>query len=431
VKTATGLFRRSAHPVAVRGSTMKVPLPDVVLGEQCNIRDDRTGKVLARAQVIAVQTELATVAILGSSQGFGRRLLVTPTARPVDIALSADVVGAVLDANGTVMERLTSSGSHVMPRERRPVHASAPVYQQRRPVSACLPTGIRAIDAMLSCGRGQRMGIFATAGTGKTTLVKMILDHADADIAVIALVGERGREVAEFVAEARGSHRAARTVIVQATSDAAPADRVNAAMVATTIAEYLRDQGKNVLLVVDSLTRYARALRDLALAAGEPPARRGYPASIFEVLPRLVERAGNVDAGSITAFYTALVEDEGEVDPVSEELRSLLDGHIVLSSKLATAGQHPAIDLLGSLSRLQPTLVAPEHARSAAIVRQRLARIHDLRLLIELGEYQSGRNSDDDRAMAMREAAERYFRQSPGEHATWADIVGDLHALAR
>lgn len=430
MKPAMGLFRKSAHPIAVRGSAMQVPLPDVALGERCDVRDDRTGMVLARAQVTALQAGLATVAILGPSQGFGRRLLVTPTGRPVDMALSADVAGAVLDAGGAVMERLAPAASRQMPRERRPVHVSPPTYQHRQPVSTCLPTGVRAIDAMLSCGSGQRMGIFATAGTGKTTLVKMILDHADTDIAVIALVGERGREVAEFVAEARGSHRAASTVIVQATSDTAPADRVNAAMVATTVAEYFRDQGMNVLLVVDSLTRYARALRDLALAAGEPPARRGYPASVFEVLPRLVERAGNVMGGSITAFYTALVEDEGEVDPISEELRSLLDGHIVLSSKLAMAGQHPAIDLLNSLSRLQTALVEPGHVRSAAVVRQRLARIRDLRLLIELGEYQPGRNGDDDRAMAMRETAESYFRQAPGDRATWADSVEGLHALA-
>ncbi|HEY4144843.1 FliI/YscN family ATPase [Pinirhizobacter sp.] len=410
---------------------MQVPLPSVVLGERCDVRDDRTGEVLARAQVTALNADLATMTVLGASHGFGRRLLVTPTARPLDIVLSADVAGSVLDGGGSIVERLAPSGPQVMPLERRPVHAYAPAYQRRRPVSTCLPTGVRAIDAMLSCGRGQRMGIFATAGTGKTTLVKMILDHADADITVIALVGERGREVAEFVAEAQRGGRAARTVIVQATSDTAPADRVSAALVATTVAEYFRDQGKNVLLVVDSLTRYARALRDLALASGEPPARRGYPASVFEVLPSLVERAGNVEGGSITAFYTALVEDEVEIDPVSEELRSLLDGHIVLSSKLAAEGQHPAIDILNSLSRLQAALVDAEHAHSAAIVRKRLARIRDLRLLIELGEYQAGRNGEDDRAMGMREAAESYFRQAPGERATWTDLVEDLHALAR
>jgi len=304
-------------------------------------------------------------------------------------------------------------------------------FRDRRAVVRPFPTGVRAVDGLLTVGEGQRVGIFAAAGSGKTTLVEMLLEGSRCDVRVVALIGERGREVAAFVDALRNSPVASRTIIVQATSDTSPATRVNAAMVATRISEYFRQKGSGVLLVMDSVTRYARALRDMALSAGEPPARRGYPASVFEALPRLVERPGNTRDGSITAFYTVLMEEEGEADPVGEEVKSLLDGHIHLAGRLAQRGHFPAIDIHGSGSRLFLQLANEQQRAAAARVRDLLGRLEDLQLLRDIGEYQPGVQPEQDMAIAKESALHAYLRQGRHEQVDMASGQEALHALAR
>jgi type III secretion protein N (ATPase) len=290
---------------------------------------------------------------------------------------------------------------------------------------------VRALDALLPVGEGQRLGIFAAAGCGKTSLVEMLLANAGCDVRIVALIGERGREVAGFVDALRNGPEARNTIIVQATSDAPPSTRVNAALVATRLSEFFRDRGRRVLLVMDSATRYARALRDVALSRGEPPARRGYPASVFEALPRLLERPGATERGSVTAFYTVLLEDEAEADPIGEEVKSLLDGHVYLSSRLAQRGHFPAIDVLRSGSRLAGQLSTQSQRASAARVRSLMARLDDLQLLRDIGEYQPGSQPEQDRAVEREPALHAFLQQDMQERVPRPQALEALDALAR
>ncbi len=349
------------------------------------------------------------------------------------MALGTHLLGCVLDGFGDVVERLHDRTTEVDAAGGRaaPVQAAALDYRQRQAITTPFATGVRAIDALLTVGEGQRMGIFAAAGCGKTTLVEMLLTNSDCDVRVVALVGERGREVAAFVESIAQSPSAARTIIVQATSDTSPATRVNAAMVATRVAEYFREQGSRVLLVMDSATRYARALRDVALSAGEPPARRGFPASVFEALPHLVERPGNALQGSITAFYTVLLEDDTDPDPVGEEVKSLLDGHIHLSGRLAQRGHFPAIDVLRSASRLYPRLANDAQADAANRLRTLLGRLEDLQLLRDIGEYRPGAQPEQDDAVAREPRLNAFLRQALHEQVSASAAVEGLHAVVR
>jgi type III secretion system ATPase len=430
---SNALLRPAARPLSIVGSMIRVALPHVAIGEICELRASATSpKVLGKGMVVAVDSEGANITILGPSEGFSRDLVVVPTRKALMIDVSEHTLGTVLDAAGACVERLAGRpASTSLATPSRAVLAAPAVYHERRPIDEPFPTGVRAIDGLLTCGVGQRMGIFASAGCGKTTLINMILDHASADVYVVALVGERGREVAEFVARTRGSERAAQTVVVYATSDTAPANRCNAALVATTVAEYFRDRGQRVVLMVDSITRYARALRDLALSAGEPPARRGYPASVFENLPRLLERPGRTGHGSITAFYAVLLEDEEDNDAVGEEVKSLLDGHIYLSSKLAGQGHFPAIDMLRSTSRLFNDIVGDPQKEKARRVRGVLSTLADMQVMLDLGEYTPGANKQYDDAIARKPSIHAFLCQKPEEYAPLARSVEALHALAR
>ncbi len=421
-------------PLAMRAGELRVPLADVAVGEHCHVRrsacDDR---VLTHGVVTRVDHGVATLALIGAPVRLAADVVVAATGRPLQVALGNHLLGCVLDGFGEVVERLhdgqapeasaTATAS--------PVQAAPLDYRQRRPILTPFATGIRALDALLTVGEGQRMGIFAAAGCGKTTLVEMLLANADCDVRVVALVGERGREVASFVDAIRHGPTAARTIVVQATSDSSPATRVNAAMVATRVAEYFRDQGSRVLLVMDSATRYARALRDVALSAGEPPARRGFPASVFEALPRLVERPGNASVGSITAFYTVLLEDDADPDPVGEEVKSLLDGHVYLSPRLAQRGHFPAIDILRSASRLYPQLASAAQAAAATRVRAVMGRLDDLQLLRDIGEYRPGAQPEQDDAVAREPRLLAFLRQGLHEPVALDAAVEALDALAR
>src|SRR5690606_37263868 len=321
------------------------------------------------------------------------------------------LLGRVLDAHGKPID----DRGPLRAMAEAPIYAPSPNPLTRKVIERPFSTGVRAIDSVLSVGEGQRLGIFAVAGGGKSTLLGMLARGGDADVNVIALVGERGREVNEFIHDNLGAEGLAKSVIVVATSDRPALERSRAAWVATAIAEHFRDKGKRVLLLLDSVTRFARALRDVGLAVGEPPARRGFPPSVFSALPRLFERAGNNDKGSITAFYTVLAEDEGGGDPIVEEVRSILDGHIVLSRKLAAAHHYPAIDVLTSLSRVMTRVAHDKHQRAAGLLRKYLAKYQDIELLLQLGEYKRGTDKDADVAIEKIGAMRQLLQQSAAE----------------
>jgi type III secretion protein N (ATPase) len=299
----------------------------------------------------------------------------------------------------------------------------------RIPIRQPFHTGVRAIDTVLTVGEGQRVGIFAAAGGGKSTLLGMLARSA-ADVNVIVLLGERGREVREFIDDNLGAEGLRKSVVVVATSDRPALERGRAAYVGTAIAEYFRDQGKRVLLLLDSVTRFARALRDVGLAVGEPPARRGYPPSVFSALPRLFERTGNNELGSVTAFYTVLLEDE-EGDPIGEEVRSILDGHIYLSRKLAAANHFPAIDVLASASRVMPRVAQPAHLHAAALMRKQLAKYQDVELLLQIGEYKRGSDAEADEAIRNIPAIHKLLQQPADQLSGFDDNVMALSGVVK
>lgn len=424
------LERRAAHPLRLTGPLLEAALYDVVIGEVCEVRGDwRDTDVCARAQVIGFSPDAVLLSLLGDARGLSRESLIVPTGALLSLYCSTAMLGCVVDPQGNIVERL--SGADAFDGRDCLVDASPPGYQQRRPVNSPLPTGIRVIDALLTCGIGQRIGIFAAAGSGKTSLMNMLIAHSDADVFVVGLIGERGREVTEFVEELRHSDKCARCVVVYATSDFSSVDRCNAALQATTIAEFFRDQGKNVVLMLDSMTRYARARRDLALAAGEAPARRGYPASVFDSLPRLLERPGVTGSGSITAFYTVLLESDDEPDPIAEEIRSILDGHIYLSRKLAASGHFPAIDVLRSASRVANQVTDKSVQQLASRTRSVLSRLEELQVFVDLGEYRPGENAANDSAMSCREALMDWLRQDLDDGSPMNSALESLSGLIK
>lgn len=402
--------QRAARPLRLDGPLLEAALTGVVIGEVCEVRRHwREPEICANAQVIGFRADRVLLSLLGDAQGLSRDSLIVPTGASLSLYCSDAMLGCVIDPRGKVVERLApaveSSGRDC------PVDAPPPGYRQRRPVSEPLGTGVRVIDSLLTCGIGQRVGIFAAAGSGKTSLMNMLIEHTDADVFVVGLIGERGREVTEFIEHMRHSPRRAQCVVVYATADFSSVDRCNAALQATAIAEYFRDQGARVVLLLDSMTRYARARRDLALAAGEAPARRGYPASVFDALPRLLERPGATESGSITAFYTVLLESDDDPDPIAEEIRSILDGHIYLDRKLAAKGHFPAVSVLRSASRVARQVTDEPTRDLASLARDTLARLEDLQMFVDLGEYRPGENHENDRAMDCREDLNEWLRQ--------------------
>ncbi|AZC90117.1 type III secretion system ATPase SctN [Pseudomonas carnis] len=422
------LEKRAAHPLRLNGPLLEAALHDVIIGEVCDIRSNwRDLEVCARAQVIGFSPDAVLLSLLGDARGLSRESLIVPTGATLSLYCSSAMLGSVIDPQGRIVERLVP-GEAFDGRD-CVVDAPPPPYNQRRSVNQQMVTGVRAIDALLTCGVGQRIGIFAAAGSGKTSLMNMLIAHSEADVFVIGLIGERGREVTEFVDMLRHSDRCGRCVVVYATSDFSSVDRCNAALQATAIAEYFRDQGNQVVLMLDSMTRYARARRDLALAAGEAPARRGYPASVFDSLPRLLERPGVTASGSITAFYTVLLESDDEPDPIAEEIRSILDGHLYLSRKLAASGHFPAIDVLRSASRVANQVAELDVLRLAAQARGVLTRIEELQIFVDLGEYRAGENHANDHAMQCRDALFEWLRQDLNEGCAPQIALESLHGL--
>ncbi len=349
---------------------------------------------------------------LGSTTGVRPGQRVRLTTRGAEIPVGDELIGRVIDAFGTPLDGLPPR----VPRARAPVHAKPPPAVSRRPISEPFTTGVKVLDALCTMGRGQRLGIFSGAGVGKTTLLGMLARGSSADVNVIALVGERGREVNEFLLDTLGPDGLARSVIVCATSDEPPLVRARAADTATAIAEHFRDQGKSVLLVMDSVTRYAMALREVALATGELPATKGYPPSVFAALPRLLERAGtDAGPGAITAVYTVLVEGDDLSDPIPDAVRSILDGHVVLARDLADRGHFPAVDPLASLSRLSVALAPAEVTRAAQRLRELLGAYRGAKDLIQVGAYVRGSDARVDRAVEMMPRIEAFLRQDMRE----------------
>lgn len=335
------------------------------------------------------------------------------------------LLGRVIDAQGRAID---GRAQPALP-DRVAFHRDAPAPCRRPRIDTPLSTGIRAIDGLMTCGRGQRLGIFAGSGVGKSVSLGMMARYSDADVIVIALVGERGREVNEFIERDLGPEGRKKSVVVVATSNEPALVRVHAASTATAVAEYFRDQGRDVLLLVDSLTRFALAQREIGLAAGEPPATRGYPPSVFAALPRIVERAGRTPKGSITAFYTVLVEGDDPNEPVADAVRGLLDGHIWLSRRLASRGHYPAVDVLESLSRLMPEVTSAEHQRAALAVRQLMAAYRDHEDLISIGAYRKGANPLVDLAIELNPNIDALLRQRVEQRASCAQAEAMLLEL--
>lgn len=393
----------------VNGQIVNVALPGARLADVCLIGRTEPLEPL-RAEVVGLHEGGAYLAPLGDVQGVALGAQVESTGASLQVEVGDWMLGRIVDGFGRATVGAPPSDAES---ERQAVDKPAPTTAERAPIGTPFVTGVRVIDALLTCAKGQRIGIFAGAGVGKSTLLGMLLRHAQADIVVLALVGERGREVGEFVEHEIGRENMARAVIVVATSDRPAVERARACYVATTIAEHFRDQGKHVLLMVDSLTRYARAQREVGLASGEPPTRGSYPPSVFSNLPRIVERAGLTAKGCITAFYTVLIEgDDIKGDPIGEEVQSLLDGHIVLSRAIAARGQFPAVDVLKSVSRVMSLVTTPPHQGASRRFRELLAKYDQVELLVQIGEYKAGSDKVADEAVEKIAALRAFLGQA-------------------
>ena len=392
---------RSAAGLVIEASGLEASI-----GEMCVIRTGELAPV--EAEVVGVRGSSALLMPLGESTGLRAGSLVERAARPHTVPVGDALLGRVIDAGGRAID---GKGPLVLSQE-RPVRAEPPAPLERQLIDEPLKTGIRAIDGLLTFAKGQRVGIFAGSGVGKSTLLGTIAARSEADVNVIALIGERGREVREFVQDTLGEAVLARSVVVAVTGDQAALARVKGALVATAIAEHFRDEGKNVLLMMDSVTRVAQAQREIGLAAGEPPTTRGYTPSVFALLPRLLERAGPGARGTITGLFTVLV-DGGDLDePVADAVRGILDGHVVLSRKLADAGHFPAIDVPASVSRVMTRVTEPAQQRAAREVRSLLAAFREVEPLVRVGAFEPGQDPAADRAVELQPAINQFLRQS-------------------
>jgi flagellum-specific ATP synthase len=359
------------------------------------------------AEVVAIRADGLVCMPLGELRGVRAGAPVEASASAATVPVGQELLGRVLDGLGRPIDG--GPPLHHLPRVTVDHHAPHPLTRNR--ITQALPLGVRAVDTLIPCGRGQRIGIFAGSGVGKSTLLSMFTRGTEAPVTVLALIGERGREVREFIENDLGPEGLARSVVVVSTSDTPALVRLRGAFTATRIAEYFRDRGTDVLLLMDSLTRFAMAQREVGLSAGEPPATRGYPPSVFALLPRLLERAGASDRGSITGLYTVLIEGDDLMDPIGDASRAILDGHIVLTRSLATAGHFPSIDVLESISRLTNAVTTPEQRNSAIEMRRLMAAYRDAKDLIEIGAYVTGTNPLVDRAIALRDAMDGFLRQ--------------------
>ena len=426
--------RLAGRVTEVTGLVVRATIPGVRVGELVFLdRDAMPGPGPAeqprlQAEVVGFRGDEVVLMPLGEVAGIGPDAVVSPTGRPLCVRVGEGLLGRVLDGLG---KPLDGQGPIAGPTEEWAVDRPAPDPLTRRRVAKPLALGVRAIDGFLTVGEGQRVGLFSGSGVGKSMLLGQIARQTEADVNVIALVGERGREVSEFIEDALGPEGRARSVVICATSDTPSLVRLKSAFVATAVAEWFRDRGRRVLLMMDSLTRFACAQREVGLAAGEPPARQGFPPSVFALLPRLLERTGNSHVGSITALYAVLVSGDDMDEPIADEVRGILDGHIVLSRELAVRNHWPAIDVLASLSRSMNAVADPNHQRAAGELRGVLATYERQRDLIALGAYRRGSDPRTDDAIARIEGIEAFLQQRTDEAATLAETLDRLRQLRR
>lgn len=426
---------KEADPVRAEGQVLQVvgtviegTLPDCSIGQICEILPGGAAAPLL-AEVVGFHRDHVLIMPLGEMRGLKPGSLILSMRSAPTIPVASEMLGRVLDGLGHPID----DGLPIKPESNYPIYNEpVPAFRRRR-IADPLDLGVRAINGLLTCGLGQRVGIMAGSGVGKSTLLGMIARQTKAEVNVIALVGERGRELKEFIERDLGPEGLARSVVVAATSDRSPLVRVRAAYVATAIAEYFRDQGKNVLFMMDSLTRFALAQREIGLSIGEPPTTKGYPPSVFAMLPKLLERTGmgGPDMGSISALYTVLVEGDDMNEPIADATRSILDGHIVLSRDIAHRNVYPAIDVLASKSRLMTEVATPEHRVAADEVLGMLAAYARSETLIEIGAYQAGANPETDRAIKMHEPILGYLRQGIGEPAPLEACIHGLKQLSK
>jgi len=412
------------HVSEVSGVIVEAAGVPAAMGELCRIERGALGPV--EAEVVGFRGSTTLLMPHGSLDGIAPRQPVLALGRPFSIRTGPELLGRVLDGFGAPID-----GGEPFPTTlaRVRVRSEAPPPLERAPIDRPLVTGVRAIDATCLLGRGQRLGIFSGSGVGKSTLLGQVTRGTEADVLVVALVGERGREVRGFLDEVLDERTRQRTVTVVATSDRAPIERFLAPFVAVTVAESFRDQGLDVLFVMDSVTRFAAASREIGLAAGEPPTVRGYPPSFFATVPKLVERLGRSARGSITGLLTVLLDGDDPNEPVADTLRGLLDGHLFLSRDLAQRAHFPAIDVLGSLSRLMSSIAAPRHRALAQSLREALALWREGRDLVEIGAYKAGTNERLDRALELIPGIEAFLRQDVDDHVSLAETLARLEAL--
>jgi flagellum-specific ATP synthase len=398
--------------------------PNCALGDVCMIKS-REGHDLCLSEVVGFRSNRVLSMILGDASRVGPGSEIVATGRSLSVNVGKELLGRVIDGLGRPLD----GKGPIVTDEIRSIYAAPPNPLTRKRISETVATGIRSIDALLTIGKGQRVGIFAGSGVGKSVTLGMIARNTSADVNVIALVGERGREVTEFLEQELGAEGLRRSVVVVATSDQASLIRLKAAFMATTIAEFFRDAGMDVMLMMDSVTRLAMAQREVGLAIGEPPTTKGYTPSVFAMLPKLLERAGNSRNGSITGMYTVLVEGDDMTEPVADAVRSILDGHIVLSRRLASAGQYPAVDALESVSRVMPAVSTPAHRAAVHKFLDMMATYRESEDLINIGAYVKGSNPRIDRALRNWEPIREFLRQDSGEKADFNGSVGRLLEL--
>lgn len=426
--TRLDTVRANGLVVQVIGLVVESIGPAAQIGEICEIRHNGgRNSLTVKAEVVGFKSNRVLLMPLGEMTGIKPGSEVIATGDIQQVTVGDFLLGRVLDGLGAPADGLgpaTGASS-----KKYPIFAAPPDAMTRRRITEPVSLGIRAIDGLLTMGKGQRMGIFAGSGVGKSTVLGMIARNTNADVNVICLVGERGREVREFIENDLGEEGLKRSVVVIATSDRPPLVRLKAPMVATAIAEYFRDQGKDVLLMMDSVTRLAMAQREIGLAVGEPPATRGYPPSVFALLPKILERSGTSDKGTITALYTVLVEGDDENEPIADTVRGILDGHIWLSRDLAGRGHYPAIDVGRSVSRVMPQVTPPEQRQAANRLRETLATFKEAEDLINIGAYVEGSNPRIDAARRLIEPARAFLRQGVYEESSLAETVSALEGI--
>ncbi len=419
------LMRQNGKVRQLIGVVIESLGPHMAIGETCHIQYKRTAEPVL-AEVVGFRDNKVLIMPLGDLLGIGAGSEVVTLGKPLEIGVTDDLLGRVLDGLGHPID----GQGRIFADRRAQIVAAPPAALSRKRIKEPLALGIRAIDGLLTCGKGQRVGIFAGSGVGKSTILGMIARNTAADVNVIALIGERGKEVRDFIERDLGEEGLRRSVVVVSTSDQPALVRIKAAFVATTIAEYFRDQGLDVMFMMDSVTRFAMAQREVGLAIGEPTTTRGYTPSVFALLPKLLERAGTSQTGTITGLYSVLVDGDDMNEPVADAVRSILDGHIVLSRSLAAANHYPAIDVLGSVSRVMPDVVDQNHYSAASAVRDVLATYREAEDLINIGAYVQGSNPRVDLALSKIEAIRHYLKQDIYETASFEQAKSGLLSVA-